>query len=42
MNPGTDPAFVIRGDLIQTFSCQMIGNFSKESNFLWYKNLLNF
>ena len=34
MNPGADPAFVIRGDLIQAFSCQMIGNCLKESNFL--------
>ena len=33
-NTGADPAFLIRGDLIQKFSCQILGNYSKESSFL--------
>ena len=30
---GADPAFLIR-DLIQKFSCQVLGNYSKEYSFL--------
>ena len=29
---GADPAFLIRGDLIQKFSCQILWNYSKEAS----------
>ena len=31
---GVDPAFVIKGDLIQKFSCQILQNYSKQASFL--------
>ena len=39
---GADPAFLIRGDVIQKFSCQILGNYSKESSFLYYQKCLSF
>ena len=30
---GADPALVIRVDLIQNISCQILGNYSKEASF---------
>ena len=31
--PGADPAFAIRGDPIQKFSYQILGNYSKQASF---------
>ena len=39
---GADPVFLIREDLIQKFSCQVLGNYSKEASFSWFQKCLNF
>ena len=31
--PGVDPGFLIKGDLIEKFSYQILGNYLKESSF---------
>ena len=43
LNTRADRALLIRrGDLIQNFSCQMLGNYSKEPSFLKYQKYLKF
>ena len=40
---GADSTFLIRrGDLIQKFYCQILGNYSNESSFLYYQKCQNF